>query len=481
MFQSLRVRFALSHILPILLLVPLLSILLIYLLQTRYFLDTLAEELVVQARILASFAASEEGFAQDSSAAEQLVGSAGNTMTARVMILDANGAIIAATGDAAVAQREPVKLDLIDEALAGRTAWRTRYSANMHDDVVDVAVPMRAPSGRVVGVVRLSQSLQSVQDRLRLLTLYIVFVFAIGILAALALALFLARTLGVPIVKITDAVARLAQDEAAPPIPETGPAEMRALAVTFNKMAGDLEEQSLLRRRMLASIVHEMGRPLGGIHAAAQYLMRNRAAPPDLVEELSTEIVEQVQQMDRQLEDLTSLSQALNRQIALIPEEVALSDLCDEEMRYIAHAAEAKSLKLHMDVDPRTPALFADRQRIGQIVANLLSNAVKFTPDDGSISLAIYPLTTPDSQEMVVVSVKDTGPGIDPADQEHIFQHFYRSPEQRPLQKGMGLGLAVARQLAEAHGGQLDVRSEPGEGSTFYLRLPLRAAESGRA
>lgn len=480
MFQSLRVRFALSHILPILLLVPLLSVLLIYLLQTRYFLDTLAEELVVQAQILADLATRQDGFGQDSSAVKQLVDAAGNTMTARVMVLDANGGIVAATGDAGTLPSEPVKLDLIDEALAGGTAWRTRYSTNMHDDVVDVAVPVHTASGRVVGVVRLSQSLQSVQDRLRLLTLYIVFVFAIGILAALALALFLARTLGVPIVRITDAVAGVAQVEAAPPIPETGPAEIRALAATFNRMARDLEEQSLLRRRMLASIVHEMGRPLGGIHAAAQYLMRNKAAPPGLVEELSTEITEQVQQMDRQLEDLTLLSQALNRQIALVPETVVLPELCDEELRHILHIAETKSLTLQMDVDPHTPALFADRQRIGQIIANLLSNAVKFTPDGGSISLAIYPMTTFDNQEMVVVSVKDTGPGIDPADQGHIFQYFYRSPEQRPLQKGMGLGLAVARQLAEAHGGQLDMRSELGAGSTFYLRLPVRAAQPAR-
>lgn len=481
MFQSLRVRFALSHILPILLLVPLLSILLIYLLQTRYFLDTLAEELVVQARILADFAASEEGFGQDSSAAERLVGAAGNTMTARVMILDANGGILAATGDADALPREPVKLDLVDEALAGGTAWRTRYSTNMHDDVVDVAVPVQAPSGRVIGVVRLSQSLQGVQDRLRLLTLYIVFVFAIGILAALALALFLARTLGVPIVSITDAVARLAQDEAAAPIPETGPAEMRALAATFNRMARDLEDQSLLRRRMLASIVHEMGRPLGGINAAAQYLMRNKTTSPDLVEELSTEIVEQVQQMDRQIEDLTLLSQALNRQIVLNPEPFSLPDLCQEELRHIHHTAETKSIKLHVTADPHTPPVVADRQRIGQIVANLLSNAVKFTPNGGSISLAVYPMATPGTQERVEVSVKDTGPGIDPADWGNIFQYFYRSPEQRPLQKGMGLGLAVARELAEAHGGQLDVRSEPGDGTTFYLRLPVHTAQPGRA
>jgi two-component system sensor histidine kinase BaeS len=479
--QSLRVRFTLSHTLPILLLIPLLGILLLYLLQTRYFLDTLAEELVVQARILADFAANDQNLGQEPGAAARLIDIAGHTMPARLMILNENGQVVTATSDVGVHAGERVKVELIDEALAGGTAWRTRYSTNMHDDVVDVAVPIRSADGRVIGVVRLSQSLQAVQDRLRLLTLYIVFVFSFGILAALALALFLARTLGVPIVRITDAVARLAEDEAAAPVPETGPTEMRALAVTFNRMAQDLENQNMLRRRMLASIVHEMGRPLGGISAAAQYLMLNTSALPDVVGELSTEIVEQVQQMDRQIEDLNLLSQTLSHQIALHFERFFLSDLCAEELHHIRLAAEKKSLTLHVDTDPRTPAIVADRRRIGQIIANLLSNAVKFTPEGGNIELSIYPLTAPGSEEAVEVCIHDNGPGIDPADQEHIFQHFYRSPEQRPLQKGMGLGLAVARQLAEAHGGQLYVRSRSGAGATFYLRLRIHPVTAGAA
>lgn len=479
--QSLRVRFTLSHTLPILLLIPLLGILLLYLLQTRYFLDTLAEELVVQAQILADFAASDQNLEKRASAAARLVDTIGNTVTARLMILNENGQVMAATSEVGEHTGERVNVELVDEALAGRTAWRTRYSTNMHDNVVDVAVPIRSADGRVIGVVRLSQSLQAVQDRLRLLTFYIVFVFGFGILAALALALFLARALGVPIVRITDAVARLTQDEVAAPVPVTGPTEMRALAATFNRMAEDLENQNTLRQRMLASIVHEMGRPLGGINAAAQYLMRNTSALPDVVGELSTEIVEQVQQMDRQIEDLALLSQALNQQIALHFERFSLSDLCAEELRHICHAAEEKSLALHVDTDPRTPAIVADRRRIGQIIANLLSNAVKFTPEGGTINLAIYPVTAPGSEEAVEVSIQDNGPGIDPASQEHIFQHFYRGPEQRPLQTGMGLGLAVARQLAEAHGGQLNVRSDSGAGATFYLRLRIYPITAGAA
>lgn len=472
MIQSLRVRFTLSHILPILLLIPLLSVLLLYLLQTRYFLDTLAEELVVQARILAEFAASAQDAGPEAGAA-RLIDTAANTMRARVMIFDEQGDILAATSHVGLPASEAVKLALIDEALAGRIAWRTRYSTNMHDDVVDVAVPIYSATGSVIGVVRLSQSLRDVQDRLRLLTFYIVFVFGFGILAALALALFLARALGIPIVRITDAVAGLTQDETAAPIPETGPAEMRALAATINRMASDLKDQRMLRRRMLASIVHELGRPLGGINAAAQYLMRNNAAPPVVVGELSTEIVERVQQMDRQIEDLILLSQTLNQRVALKLERFSPSDLCDEEIRHIHHAAEMKSLAVHMDVDPHTPAIKADRQRVGQIVANLLSNAVKFAPEGGNVDLAVYPVTPPGGAHAVEISVHDDGPGIDPADQEHIFQYFYRSPEQRPLQEGMGVGLAVARQLAEAHGGRIDISSTPGAGATFYLRLPV--------
>lgn len=472
MLQSLRVRFALSHTLPILLLVPLLSLILLYLLQTRYFLDALSEELIVQARLIAGFARQDPSFWESPALAERYLSTIRTDMNARVIFFDRTGRVYAASTGSGFQQGDQVNLDLINEALQGATTWRTRYSANMQDNIVDVAVPINDAAGKLVGVVRLSQSMDAVQNRLQLLTAYIVIVFSFGILAALSLALFLGRALGIPLLRLTHAVAAFEHNQRATKVPETGPTELRQLASTFNHLAENLAEQNRLRNRMLASVVHEMSRPLGGINAAAQYLMRNsKVAPPELIQELSTDIADQVEQMTRQIDDLTTLSQAMNEQIELKLKPVSLPDLCLDELRHTREAMEAKSIALNVDIDPETPRVVADPQRVKQIVANLLNNAIKFTPRGGHIELAIYPVRDALERRAVEISIKDDGPGIDAADQSHIFQYFYRSPEQRPLQKGMGVGLAVASQLAEAHGGQLRVCSTPGAGAIFYLRL----------
>ena len=473
MLRSLRVRFALSHTLPILLLVPLLSLLLLYLLQTRYFLDTLAEELVVQAEMLAGLARQEDMFSREPAVAQAYLAGVSAEMTARVMLIDPSGRIFVSAPPESADPGTPIELDLVADALEGATAWQTRYSVNMHDEVVEVVVPVRDARGTVVGVVRLSQSLAGVESRLRMLTLYIVVVFSFGILAALTLALFLARTVGIHLLRLTQAVDRLAGAPEPAPVPERGPEELRRLAATYNRMAAQLTEQRRLRRHLLAGVVHEMGRPLGGINAAAQYLMRNQAdVPPALIGELSQDIVQQVDQMSRQIDDLTLVSQALNEAIELHPEPASLAELCAEAVRHVRARAQAKALTIDMDVDPATPPVLADSRRVIQIIGNLLSNAVKFSPHGGRIDMAIRPRTAPGCPPQVELSVRDMGPGIDPADRAHIFDYFFRSPEQRPLQEGMGLGLAISAQLATAQGGTLHVESEPGAGATFYLRLP---------
>ena len=114
------------------------------------------------------------------------------------------------------------------------------------------------------------------------------------------------------------------------------------------------------------------------------------------------------------------------------------------------------------------PIIEGDPHRLGQIVGNLLHNACKYTSEQGKITV-----TTTTENQRVVLCVSDTGPGIVPGEEERIFEFFYRNPALRKIHQGMGIGLAVARQLAEAHGGTLTVAQKPGSGATFCLRLPL--------
>lgn len=298
-------------------------------------------------------------------------------------------------------------------------------------------------------------------------------VSSIGILAALALALFLARVLGVPLLRLSRAAATFRDKQEPLQVPVQGPTEIRRLATIFNTMAAEIVEQNAVRRRLLASIVHEISRPLGGINAAAQYLKQYSAAvSPSLLDELSGDIVTQAAQMSRQIDDLTLLSRAQTGDIILDLQPLSLAALCQDELRHIAALAKEKMIALILELDPATPPIHADARRIAQIIGNLLHNAVKFTPASGQICIAVYPVVHDGEQPAAELSVCDSGPGIAKADQPFVFDPFYRSREQRPLQQGLGLGLAVARQLAEAHGGELRVQSTLGAGATFILRLP---------
>lgn len=170
MLRSLRVQFVLSHTLPIVLLVPLLSLTMLYVLHTRYFLTTLAEELVVQARMLAALVGKEPRFWQEPAVAEYFVESVGAPMSARLLLIDHNRQIFVATQAEPLRRAERVSLDIVDEAFGGKTAWRAHFSMSMQDDIIDVATPVFDASGQVSGVIRLSQSLGPVQNRLSLLT-----------------------------------------------------------------------------------------------------------------------------------------------------------------------------------------------------------------------------------------------------------------------------------------------------------------------
>jgi signal transduction histidine kinase len=132
----------------------------------------------------------------------------------------------------------------------------------------------------------------------------------------------------------------------------------------------------------------------------------------------------------------------------------------------------AQGLQWQADIPDSLPVLDIDRDRLAQALGNLLSNAIKYTPE-GTVSV-----DTSVEEGFVCITVGDTGVGIEPSEQAKIFEPLYRSQRERRFPQGMGLGLSIARDLVEAHGGSLGVESAPNEGSRFTIRLPLGHSES---
>ena len=178
-------------------------------------------------------------------------------------------------------------------------------------------------------------------------------------------------------------------------------------------------------------------------------------------------IAQEAERLGRLVGDVLDLAKLDADRFTLMREEVDMERLC--ERAYSAFGEEARRREIDYRREIRAhPVIEADGDRVLQIITNLLSNAFRWTPDGGRIELTLSA-----ENGAVAVAVDDTGPGVPAEEQERIFRAFWSRDGS-----GTGLGLAIARELAEAHGGRIELESEPGRGSRFELLLPAEPAES---
>ncbi|MCB9149108.1 MAG: sensor histidine kinase [Caldilineaceae bacterium] len=482
MLRTLQSRFALSHLLPVLLVIPLIGLAALYLVETRYFLDRLASELVVQGSLIAELIQGDAQLWNDPQAAAQLVARLQPNLQARLMLLDRSGHLLSSSlvsDESRVGQ--VITSPVVADARNGAPAWQSIYSTGLHEQIVDVALPAFNRQAQVIGIVRLSHRMSEARAELSTLRWVLVAPFLVGIVVAIGLALFLANSLAQPLLRLRYAMAHWNIQQPPEPITEHGPEQIRALIAQFNLMASQLHELEGGRRRLLASIIHELGRPIGAIKLAAQYLVEYYTDDPATTKEMIVDIDEQTDHLQTMLDDLVLLANSSESQFGLDIQQVDVAPILKTQVDLLALKVAAKKIALVCQIVPNLPRAAVDPTRFAQIISNLLDNAGKYTPAEGRVTLTasvadVVAEATAKAvhRQMLAIEISDTGPGIPPAEQEKIFQFFYRSSNSSAdVQQGMGIGLALARQLAEAQGGQLIVRSRPGNGATFVLYAPL--------
>lgn len=224
---------------------------------------------------------------------------------------------------------------------------------------------------------------------------------------------------------------------------------------------------------MVAGIVHELGRPLGAIKVGVQALLDGAYTDPDLSVELAAGIDSQVNQLRRVIDDLTLLEESSFQELSLRRQSVNLLEIIQAQCQTHALRAKQKEISLDCETEGQYLQLFADPDRLSQILSNLIHNAIKYSRANDRVTISVEQEGPSRSPTHILVRVRDTGPGIEPEEQEKIFDLYYRNLKQKRIHEGMGIGLALARRMAEAHGGTLTVESVPGEGATFTLRLPV--------
>jgi len=287
-----------------------------------------------------------------------------------------------------------------------------------------------------------------------------------GILVAALLGAYLSRRITRPILQLSDVADRVAEGRLDVRVPEVqAPGEIRHLADRLREMTARLSESEQRERNFFMSVSHELRTPLTAIRGHVDALREGLAEDPVIRAESLEVIAEEAGRLERLVGEVLDLAKLEGHRFSLSREEVDMQRLCDRAYATFAEEARRRAID-YRHASTAKPVIVADGDRVLQIITNLLSNAFRWTPDGGRIELDLHA-----ENGAVGVSVADTGPGIAPGDQERIFRAFWSRDGS-----GTGLGLAIARELAEAHGGRIQLHSEPGRGSRFELVLPAELA-----
>jgi signal transduction histidine kinase len=309
---------------------------------------------------------------------------------------------------------------------------------------------------------------------------------AVGASMAL-IALFgivLARSIGGPVRAVADGAGRIAGGELSLRLPEEGPGEVGELTRAFNAMAerleathAELEQQNEELRESergkteLVSIVsHELRTPLASVLGFTALLLKREFDPPTRRHYLGI-VDAQARRLAALLEDFLDVQRIEHEGVDLAPEKVDLARLLDEQAQL--YAAQSPKHRLAVELAERPLTVRGDPGRLAQVVGNLLSNAIKYSPEGGTVQLVAAR-----SGDGVRIAVHDEGLGIPEDQQSRIFTKFFRGDAGATGITGTGLGLAVSREIVEAHGGSIGFDSDPGQGTTFWLELPGPNGES---
>src|SRR4051794_5068576 len=220
------------------------------------------------------------------------------------------------------------------------------------------------------------------------------------------------------------------------------------------------------RDEVLRIVAHDIGNSLSAVKIHALVLERTLPAGDGEARKRTGAIRDLTAQMDRLRQDLLDVAAIEAGRLAVEPVELEVGAVVAEAVEALAGGAGEKGVALSSTAEDGLPRVFADRERVLQVLANMVGNAVKFTPAGGRVEVA----AVREGGE-VRVAVHDTGPGIAPDDLPHVFARFWQARSTR--RAGAGLGLAIARGIVEAHGGTISADSTPGEGSTFAFTVPV--------
>jgi two-component system sensor histidine kinase MprB len=369
-----------------------------------------------------------------------------------MQLVDQGGTIVMAFDD----RRMPVPPDVLAVARGDRP------EIFFDTDIDGTSVRVFAVPAGPGTALQLGRSLTEVEQALRqlVLTLVAIAVAAVGLAAMLGR--LLAGAAVAPVRRVAaaaDAVARTG--ELSHHIAVPGGDDLGRLAVSFNTMLDALSQSLTQKRQLVADASHELRTPLATVRTNVEVLARADELAPDDRATLIDDTVAQTEELTRLVDDLVELARGDTQE-----EQFTLIDL-DDLTRRVVEVAGRNHPSTTFRIDGAPTRIHGAPGRVGRAVSNLIDNAAKWSPPGAAVEISVRGRA---------LTVRDHGPGIDPADLPHVFDRFYRSPRARSM-PGSGLGLAIVKQVADSHGATVTAATAPGGGAVFVMRFPDDAVD----
>lgn len=318
---------------------------------------------------------------------------------------------------------------------------------------------------QLMGILRMSISLQQFQRQFTTVMQTVLGTLALTLLVCTAISERLARSLSHPIEKMKNFAIRMGSGHFGDKLQIHESNELDQLAVELNRMSERLASLDLERRAFLANVSHELRTPISNVLVTVEALRSGADSDPIVRDRFFQNLEDEIKRLSRLVNDLLDLGR-LEAGVSLLErQKVELSSLIRRALKAIE--TRMQNLQISVCVNVAELQIQGDPQRLLQVFLNLLDNAMKHSTANSQIFITGYK-----EGKQAAIAIRDRGTGIKDSDLPHIFEQFYTGDRSRQG-RGVGLGLAIAKRIVEAHGGTICASSKFGEGATFTVYLPL--------
>jgi signal transduction histidine kinase len=470
--KSLKLQFILSHVIPVVVTIPLIAIAFVYAMETHYILRDLKTTIQEQAEMMAAVFNDRADLISDPEAAQKAIKEVRPNLSSGVVLFNSDWNIIANNSsfmtDAKLMERIVpwIQSNPWDQSLEPILNVSAYNPFDRNTNIIEMVVPVTNNANQLIGVLQLSFPMTYFENQLKTASGRVIWTLIGGVILGIILGLYNATTLEKKLTKTTNAIYDLSLGINNEPLPETGPEEIVQLSKAFNTLSRKLDASEQCRMKLVSYLTHELGRPLGALSSAVDALRLGAGKDEKLADDLTTGMKSEIKRLKMIVGDLSLLREKGDPTNLYVMEPVELTPWLEEIFLYWIEVAKTREITLNAEIDSNLPTVRIDEGRLNQAISNLLNNAIKYSTKGKTVTLS----ATQDEEEIQIV-VRDEGSGINPEDMEKIFDAFYRGNTGKRFSQGMGLGLTITRDIVEAHHGRITVESTLGEGSQFVIHL----------